>query len=158
VSLRLRPMTEAEFRRWVTDVVPVYASELEESLRLTPEEAGGKAHDDVHSMLPRGLDTPDHWLWVVLDEDGERVGHLWMARETMGGAPRAYVYDIEIDPPHRGRGLGREAMLLAEREAVARGLERIDLNVWSVNVVARALYRSLGYEETRVQMTKQLPA
>jgi ribosomal protein S18 acetylase RimI-like enzyme len=156
VSLRLRPMTEAEFERWVTDVVPVYASELEESLRLTAEEAGGKAQEDVRSLLPRGLDTPDHWLWIVIDEDGERVGHLWMARQSIGGSPRAFVYDIEIDPPHRGRGLGREAMLLVEAEAEARGLRRIDLSVFSGNMVARALYRSLGYEETRVQMTKQL--
>jgi ribosomal protein S18 acetylase RimI-like enzyme len=149
-------MTEAEFARWRDELLPVYAAELEESLRLTPEEAGGKAAEDVTSLLPHGLATPDHWLWVVVDERGERVGHLWMAREAVGTAARAFVYDVEIDAPHRGRGLGREAMLLAEEEARRRGLQRIDVRVFSTNVIARALYRSLGFEETRIQMSKLL--
>ncbi len=156
MSLRLRPMSEAEFARWRDELVPVYAAELEESLRLTAEEAGGQAAEDVSSLLPGGLATPDQWLWIVVDEGGERVGHLWMALETVAGAARAFVYDIEIDAPHRGRGLGREAMLLAEEEARRRGLHRIDVRVFSKNVVARALYRSLGFEETRIQMSKLL--
>src|SRR5438067_6384263 len=121
-------MSETEFQRWLTNLVPTYASELEESLRLTPGDAASKAEMDVHGMLPRGLDTPDHWLWIVVDDADGRVGHLWMARMAEGGAARALICDVEIDAPHRGRGLGREAMLLAEQEALARGLQRIDLS------------------------------
>jgi len=66
------------------------------------------------------------------------------------------VYDIEIDPEHRGRGLGRDTMLLAEEEARLRGRRRIKLNVFARNTVARALYRSLGFEEMAVQMAKEV--
>jgi ribosomal protein S18 acetylase RimI-like enzyme len=47
-------------------------------------------------------------------------------------------------------------MLLAEEEARVRGLNRIELNVFGGNDVARGLYRSLGYVETSAQMAKDL--
>jgi ribosomal protein S18 acetylase RimI-like enzyme len=47
-------------------------------------------------------------------------------------------------------------MLLAEDEARARGLGRVELNVFGGNEVARDLYRSLGYRESAVQMAKDL--
>ena len=65
-----------------------------------------------------------------------------------------WVYDIEIDPEHRGRGLGRDAMRLAEEEARRLGRQRIKLNVFARNAVARALYLSLGFEEMSIQMSK----
>ena len=64
------------------------------------------------------------------------------------------MYDIEIDPEHRGRGLGRDTMLLAEVEARRLGRRRIRLNVFARNAVARALYLSLGFEDMAIQMSK----
>jgi ribosomal protein S18 acetylase RimI-like enzyme len=45
-------------------------------------------------------------------------------------------------------------MLLAEAEAGQRGYSRIRLNVFGGNNVARNLYRSLGYEENAILMSK----
>jgi ribosomal protein S18 acetylase RimI-like enzyme len=67
-----------------------------------------------------------------------------------------YIYNIEIDEPQRGHGYGRTAMLLAEAEARSRGIDRVELNVFGGNDVARNLYRSLGYVETSIQMGKDL--
>jgi ribosomal protein S18 acetylase RimI-like enzyme len=64
------------------------------------------------------------------------------------------VYDLDIDEPYRGRGYGRAAMLFAEEEARRRGLTRISLHVGARNDVARNLYRSLGFEEHEVAMSK----
>ncbi len=47
-------------------------------------------------------------------------------------------------------------MTLAEAEARDRGIDRIALNVFGGNAVARGLYRSLGYEEQAVAMSKHL--
>jgi RimJ/RimL family protein N-acetyltransferase len=47
-------------------------------------------------------------------------------------------------------------MLLAEDEARARGIGRIELNVFGGNAVARRLYLSLGYVERAVLMAKDL--
>ena len=47
-------------------------------------------------------------------------------------------------------------MLLAESEARRRGLDRVALNVFGGNEVARSLYRSLGYGENAIVMSKNL--
>ena len=67
-----------------------------------------------------------------------------------------FIYDVEIDEAHRGKGYGRAAMELAEEQARALGIGRIELNVFGGNEVARKLYLSLGYVETSVQMGKDL--
>jgi ribosomal protein S18 acetylase RimI-like enzyme len=66
------------------------------------------------------------------------------------------VYSIEITPQYRGRGFGREAMLLFEDEVRRRGLSQANLTVLGGNEVARSLYRSLGYAERAVFMSKDL--
>jgi ribosomal protein S18 acetylase RimI-like enzyme len=47
-------------------------------------------------------------------------------------------------------------MLLAEEQARMHGRRRIKLNVFARNGIARALYRSLGFEEMAVQMSKEV--
>ena len=49
-------------------------------------------------------------------------------------------------------------MLEFEREAAQRGLHHLSLNVFGGNAPARGLYRSLGWAEMAVTMTKQLEA
>jgi hypothetical protein len=57
----------------------------------------------------------------------------------------AFLYDIELAPATRGRGLGRATMLAAEDAARELGADRIRLNVFGHNTAARRLYESLGY-------------
>jgi len=56
----------------------------------------------------------------------------------------------------RGKGLGRQIVLLAEKEALARGLNRIGLHVFGFNETANGLYRALGYITTDLVMEKML--
>jgi len=84
------------------------------------------------------------------------VGDLWVAEREDGLYPSLFIFDITVEEAHRGRGYGKAAMLFAEEEARRRGLDRVALNVFGANAVARNLYRSLGYEENAVAMSKLL--
>ncbi len=119
------------------------------------EFARRKSEEDHAAILPNGLDTPGHEIFVV-EADGERIGLLWLAERESGGRRVCWIYDVEIGEEHRGRGYGRAAMLLTEEAARRRGLNRIELNVFGGNTIARNLYRSLGYVETSAQMAKDL--
>jgi ribosomal protein S18 acetylase RimI-like enzyme len=93
----------------------------------------------------------------VVEADGEPVGELWLAeRPDMSQRPCLFVYDVHIEDAQQGRGYGKAAMLLAEDEARRRGLDRVALNVFGRNELARGLYRSLGYDENAVAMSKTL--
>ena len=154
-AARLRPMRPDEFPAFLEASKRSYAEGIATQGDRTEEFARQKSEDDHAAILPNGLDTPGHAIFVV-ESEGERVGLLWLAERELGGRTVYFVYDVEIDAAHRGKGYGRTAMLLAEDEARRRGLSRIELNVFGGNDVARGLYRSLGYVETSAQMAKDL--
>ena len=92
----------------------------------------------------------------MVEADGEAVGHVWFAESSRNDRRTIFVNDVEIDEAYRGRGLGRAAMGLVEDAARARGIDRVELNVFGGNTAARSLYRSLGYDEVAVGMRKRL--
>ncbi|MYW17414.1 GNAT family N-acetyltransferase [Streptomyces sp. SID2955] len=145
-----RPMTAAEFDAWQEAESERYARTWID--RGIPEAAArAKARDDHARLLPRGLGT-DGMLFSVLEHEGGRVGTLWVALEEA----RAYVFDVETDPAHRGRGHGRALMLVAERQAIEAGRPVLGLNVFAGNTPAERLYASLGYETVTHSLSKPL--
>jgi len=156
-ELSLRALRDKEFEAWRRQVTDAYAAEIE-ILGDTPRRAArSKAKADMARILPDGLETPGHWIFAI-ELGTKRVGRLWLAERTMDERKVMFVYDVEIDERHRGRGLGRAAMLEAEGQARARGIRRMELNVFGGNDVARGLYRSLGYVERAVLMGKDIYA
>lgn len=120
----------------------------------TVAEATANAEQSMERTFPGGKPARGQLSgWVSYE--GARVGELWVG--PYGDDPsRWWVWNIEIDEPHRGKGLGRKTMLLAEELARSHGATTIGLNVFAHNQVARGLYTSLGYDETSVQMRKAL--
>jgi ribosomal protein S18 acetylase RimI-like enzyme len=157
VPLRLRPISDGELPAFIEHGKAEYARDMTENAGLTPEQAAKKTEHDWALLLPNGRIPAGHHIYVVADEHGQRVGDLWFAERTSDfDGTFAFVYSIEIDEAFRGKGYGRETMQLLEHEVEAAGLDRISLNVFGGNEVARSLYRSLGYTETAVMMRKEL--
>ncbi len=153
--LSARPLRTDEYAAWYRHVTDGYARDIAAHGGTDPGAARRKAVRDMGMVLPRGLETPDHEV-KVLEADGVRVGVLWVGPREIDERRVLYIWDVEIDEAHRGRGFGREAMLLAEELARSRGLGRVELNVFGGNVIARTLYQALGYGERAVHMAKDL--
>jgi ribosomal protein S18 acetylase RimI-like enzyme len=159
VELRLRPLRDEEFPEFLEFLRGEYVRGLVEDASMAREAAEQKATADHAAVFPGGNRQAQHRIYLVEDaETDERVGHLfWAPRQPPGSATtRAYLYELFIGERFRGQGLGREAMELFEAQARDEGLPGIDLNVWGRNEPARALYRSLGYAERAVMMSKEL--
>ena len=155
MSVQLRPMREDEFRAWSDETLAWYAVDLVENGGMRPESAQQKAEADMAGAFSQGFTTAGNFLFVI-DEGDVAVGSLWFAQREQHGETYGFIYSIRLDEAHRGRGLGRQAMQLAEGEVRARGLDRIQLNVFGGNERARALYRGLGYDEAAVLMSKDI--
>lgn len=150
-------MAAASFGRYRDAAAKGYAGDNVAAGRWPAAGALERAYEDFDASLPLGLATPDHFLHDIVDETtNTRVGVLWFAAIEKNGIASAYVYDIEIAAGHRRRGHARAAFAALESLVRARGLERIGLHVFSHNPAAQALYRSLGYEVTGVNMQKAL--
>jgi ribosomal protein S18 acetylase RimI-like enzyme len=76
--------------------------------------------------------------------DGELVGSMIILfrRNTC----LARIYSLAVAAALRGRGIARRLMTRAEREARARGCNRLRLEVRMDNIPAIKLYERLGFE------------
>jgi len=155
VNVVLRPLRADEFPSFLERAIAEYARDMIENGDVAEDAAWRKSKADHAALLPDGLATPGVAV-LAIDADGESVGRAVLGERTEHGQSHAFLYDLEIGDAHRGRGLGRRAMKLIQAEARAQGHERIVLNVFGGNDVARRLYRSLGYREVAVTMAKDL--
>ena len=154
MDIRLRPLRDDEFERYLAEQRVEYVRSLVDEAGMTPETAEEKSRADHASLFPDGVRQEHQRISAIEDtETAEAVGRLFWAPR---GEERAFIYDLFIDERLRGRGLGRKALELIEEEACAERLRGIDLNVWGGNDAARALYRAAGYDERAVFMSKDL--
>jgi ribosomal protein S18 acetylase RimI-like enzyme len=155
-GVRLVPMTPDRFGAWSRQSVASFAAQQVAAGANGPAEATAYAQAQLQVLLPDGMRTAGHHFWTVLAE-GEDVGALWLRVRAQPHETEAYVYDVEIVPPARGRGLGRATMLVAEEQARSQGADVLRLNVFGHNAAAIRLYESLGYTVVRAALTKALP-
>ncbi|MGW5850738.1 GNAT family N-acetyltransferase [Streptomyces sp. NPDC055254] len=145
-----RPMTAAEYEVWQADAIEGYAADWV-GRGMSLEAARAKSVADHEALLPQGQDTPGVTL-TVLEVAGAPVGRLWLAPRGEG----SYVYDVVVDPAHRGHGYGRDLMRLAEGLALAAGHRVLGLHVFTDNTPALRLYESLGYRPNNFNYAKDL--
>ena len=150
--LSLRPMTEDEFARFRPELVEGYAVERARNLGSSLAVEREVAERQTAQLLPDGVRTKHHHVWIITDEAGGRVGVLWAFVDP--DQRRAFIYDIAIDEAQRGKGYGRRALELLEEFVRPLGVTRISLNVFADNDIAIGLYQKQGYRTTNLNMTK----
>lgn len=148
-------MGSAEFDEWLTSRVARYARERAQADALDEATSLERAERQFAELLPQGPQTPDQLLRVAEDDHGTRVAVVWVGPHP-AVPDAAWVWDVEVEQDRRGRGYGRAVMLAAEDLARQLGRKHLGLHVFGENSVARQLYRSLGYDEVHVQMSKPL--
>jgi len=93
----------------------------------------------------------------------QRLGQAWLIHAGSGpvgyvvltlgysmeyGGPDAFVDDLFIQEPYRGRGLGKLALAEVQAVCVARGVRALHLEVGRDNDRAQSLYRQAGFVST----------
>lgn len=149
-------MTADEFATWASDSITTFATDLSVATGTPRDLALAQAKEQFAHLLPNGVNTADTWVMVIEDATGNRVGTIWIGPHPTNQRS-AFVWDIQIDEPRQGQGLGRAAMLAAEELAVHGGRSEIELNVFGFNERAQQLYASLGYRVVSTTMAKELP-
>jgi ribosomal protein S18 acetylase RimI-like enzyme len=126
----------------------------ERFIAATPQTEHGYA-----SFLGTELEEPNVVV-LVAERDGEVLGYTYAGvegRDYMSlRGPAGVLYDIVVDPAHRGYGVGRmllDATLVALK---ARGAPRVVLSTAERNESAQRLFARAGFRRTMVEMTREL--
>ena len=97
---------------------------------------------------------------LVAERGGEVVGYTYAGVESYDymslRGPAGVLYDIVVDPEHRGHGIGR---LLLERTLASLAEHRVPRVVLSTaerNIAAQQLFASAGFRRTMIEMTREL--
>ena len=150
----LRPMTESEYTAWLAATVPAYAADKVASGQWSEAASLELSKKEFDELLPRGLETPDNYLFTIVDSQSEAVDVLWFAVKTKFDARIAYVFDVGVRPECQRRGHAFRAFLALEDEVRRLGLSGIALHVFGRNTQAQALYSKLGFQPTNISLFK----
>jgi ribosomal protein S18 acetylase RimI-like enzyme len=134
--MALAPRLTEGVAPWRSDVLPAVTGWVADAL----ERAGG----------------PGRFVFVA-DLDGQVAGFVsGQEREHWSGEREVYVGELVVSAEYEGRGIGRALMARVVEHAAQLGLTTITLDTGAANAGARAFYRSLGFEEEDVKLTKRL--
>lgn len=127
----------------------------------------------LEPALPRGEEMADRYLGYVLgrcagasgriflaEEDGAVVGFVGVLARVVPEPDEeqayAYVSDLVVLPAYRRRGIGRALLERAEAYARREGARTLRVGVLAKNEAAGRLYRSIGFSDYTIQLTKPL--
>jgi ribosomal protein S18 acetylase RimI-like enzyme len=111
------------------------------------------------SFLATQLDDEDI-IVLVAERDGEVIGYTYAGMEgydymSLRG-PAGVLYDIVVDPGHRGQGVGRQLLDATLRALEAKGAPRVVLSTAEQNEPAQRLFAGVGFRRTMIEMTREL--
>lgn len=99
--------------------------------------------------------------FYVAEVDGEpgMAGYVWLgvSHRPFSGMKVGWIYDIQVVPAHRGKGIGRALMEHALKASRERGFALTGLMVKADNKPAYALYESLGFRPDFMMMNRREP-
>lgn len=148
--VRLVPMNEADLQAFLDELIPHYAREKVESGVWREEEALALSREAVLRLLPDGLATADHYLYMIEEAGGARTGYIWLYVDQ--GKQAAFLYEISLYEEWRGRGVGKDTMAAMEQKAKELGAKSVGLHVFAHNRRALKLYEKSGYHATDITM------
>jgi ribosomal protein S18 acetylase RimI-like enzyme len=123
-------------------------------IAATPQTEQGYA-----SFLGTQLAKPNV-LVLVAEQDGAVLGYTYAGVEgydymSLRG-PAGVLYDIVVEPAHRGRGIGRLLLDAALAALEARGAQQAVLSTAVQNETAQRLFARAGFRRTMIEMTREL--
>ena len=155
--IRLVPMLESDLHAYLDQAIPNYAADNVKAGYWSEEESLEKARATFNRLLPDGMNSKNQHVYKIQNaETDQDVGIIWLNAQMDAAKPAGFIYDVEVNEEFRGKGYGKQAMLVIEEKARELGLKSIGLHVFAHNAVAKGLYEKIGYEIKSLNMVKDL--
>jgi ribosomal protein S18 acetylase RimI-like enzyme len=102
----------------------------------------------------------DEVVLLAAEIDGSLVGYVYARLEerdwNMLLDAAGAIHDVWVEPEARGHGVARALLAAAVAALRAKGAPRVVLHTAAKNTGAQALFESLGFRRTMIEMTLEL--
>jgi ribosomal protein S18 acetylase RimI-like enzyme len=130
-----------------------YAFDRQRFIAPTPDVASGYGW-----FLGTMLELRDACVFVAEEDDGI-AGYIYVALEPLSWkelrGPAGFIHDIAVREASRRRGIAKELMNAGVAWLREHGAPRVILWTAAPNAGAQALFHSLGFRDTMIEMTKE---
>ena len=143
--------------------------EVPEIIRLAEKELPDELNEEERSQLEevrKALALRLHELlthrgneFYVAEVEGSpgMAGYVWfgISQRPFSGLKVGWIFDVQVLPAHRGKGIGEALMRHALEVSRKRGFGETGLMVRANNRTAFSLYEKLGFQPEHILMTKR---
>ena len=138
MGLKIRPATPADVKQILTFIRALAEYEREPDAVIANEE----------DLLRDGFGEKPYFECLMSEWDGQPAGFAlyFYDYSTWLGRPGIYLEDVYVDPPFRGRGIGKALLQRLAAIALERGCARLKWQVLDWNTPAIEFYQALGGE------------
>ena len=145
-QISLVRMNASEFNIYAKWSVKNYADHLikagDEKLRFKARKA---AKSEFNDIFPDGADSADNYLYVIINEDGEKIGIIGYQKSPFE-ENAAFVTENIIKEEYRGKGYGKSAFVKLQEDAKEKSFGKMVLNCFKHTPVSYGMYVKNGFE------------
>lgn len=153
-KIAVRPAKESE----VPLLKRLSVEELPDELNELEREDADRAKRVFLGRMEALLAGPGSEMYVATVEEGTEVaGYVWfgVSERPFSDMEVGWIYDIQVLPAHRGKGVGEALLRHALQVSGERGHRMTGLMVRANNRVASSLYEKVGFEPEYVVMSRK---
>jgi len=145
-QISLVRMNASEFNIYAKWSVKNYANHLiksgDEKLRFKARKA---AKSEFNDIFPDGADSADNYLYVIINEDGEKIGVIGYQKSPFE-ENAAFVTENIIKEEYRGKGYGKSAFVKLQEDAKEKSFGKMVLNCFKHTPVSYGMYVNNGFK------------
>ena len=150
--VKLEPLQQNDFEVFLERGIREYAEDHVRNGNWSPEGALERSRKEFEQYLPEGLLSNDQYLYSIQNENGDKIGVLWVQVKER----KAFILDFVIEKGFRGKGFGKQALAALDEKLRAMDAESVGLHVFGDNVTAQELYKKAGFQISGIHMNKKL--
>ena len=150
--MKLIKMSQEEFGLIKGKMIADYAKDKIKLGIWGEDDALELAKETFNTVLKKGVETENQYLYNVADEKGNNIAFIWLGKSNT----EIFVYNINFYELDKNQKYEKELLDLIEEKAVNLQGNKISYHMFGYQKEAIEILESSGYSVTDVTLSKKL--
>lgn len=150
--MKLTKMTQEEFELVKGKMIADYTKKKVRFGVWAEEEALELSKETFNTLLSKGVNTENNYLYNVVNESGDKVAYVWFAKPEN----EAFIYNIDIFEGYRENIDAKDLYTLIEDAIFSMRATKISFHTFGYNKELIEKYKEFGFDIIDVTLSKKL--